>query len=67
MEERFFSFAISLSQVELYHSPFLHYRLVSNLEKINIENAANQNHLKVRVVLVTCIFNIDFWKRETSR
>ena len=44
------------------YSPFLHYRLVSSLEKINIENAGNQNHpdLEVRVVLVTCISNIDF-------
>ena len=35
--------------------------------RINIENTGNQNQpdLKVRVVLVTCIFNIDFllsWK-----
>ena len=37
------------------------------LSKIKIGNTGNQNHpdLKVRVVLVTCIFNIDFflsWK-----
>ena len=46
------------------HSPFLRYRLVSSLEKINIENTGNQNHtdLEVRVVLVTCISNIDFLK-----
>ena len=33
------------------------------LSKINIENTGNQNHpdLKVRLVLVTCIFNIDFF------
>ena len=33
------------------------------LSKINIENTGNQNHpdLKVRVVLVTCIFDIDFY------
>ena len=41
---------------------FLHYLLVPSLEKINIGNAGNQNHpdLEVRVVLVTCISNIDF-------
>ena len=36
--------------------------------KINNGNTGNQNHpdLKVRVVLVTCIFNIDLSKLETS-
>ena len=53
-------------RLELQHlsnySPFLHYWLVPSLEKINIGNAGNQNHpdLEVRVVLVTCISNIDF-------
>ena len=44
------------------HSPFLHYRLVSSLQKINIGNTGNQNHpdLKVRVVLVTCISNNEY-------
>ena len=44
-------------------SRFLHYWLVSRLETINIGKTGNQNHpdLEVRVVLVTCIFNIDFW------
>ena len=43
------------------YSPFLHYRLVSSLQDINIGKTGNQNHpdLKVRVVLVTCISNID--------
>ena len=33
------------------------------LSKINIENTGNQNHpdLKVREILVTCIFNFDFF------
>ena len=33
------------------------------LSKINIGNTGNQNHpdLEVRVVLVTCISNIDFF------
>ena len=33
------------------------------LRNINIGKTDNQNHpdLEVRVVLVTCIFNIDFW------
>ena len=48
------------------YSPFLHYWLVSSFQ-INIGNTGDQNHpdLEVRVVLVTCIFNIDFfiiWK-----
>ena len=30
------------------------------LTKINIGNAGNQNHPEVRVVLVTCISNIDY-------
>ena len=50
-----------------FYSPFLHYRLVSSLEIINIGNTGNQNNpdLEVRVVLVTCIPNIEFllsWK-----
>ena len=46
------------------NSPFLHYWLVSSFEIINIGNTGNQNHpdLEVRVVLVTCISNIDFLK-----
>ena len=53
---------IKLKLVIMLLTIFLHYRLVSSLEKINIENAGNQNHpdLEVRVVLVTCISNIDF-------
>ena len=45
------------------HSPFSHYRLVSSLEIIHIGNTGNQNHpdLEVRVVLVTCFSNIDFF------
>ena len=43
------------------YSQFLHYQLVSSLQKVNIGNTGNQNHpeFKVRVVLVTCISNID--------
>ena len=43
------------------HSPVLHYRPVSSLQETNIGNTGNQNHpdLKVRVILVTCILNID--------
>ena len=50
-------------QISLTYSPFLHYRLVSSLEIINIGNTGNQNHpdLKVSVVLVTCFSNFDFW------
>ena len=47
-----------------YYSPFfLHYRLVSRLETINIGKTGKQNHpdLEVSVALVTCFFNIDFW------
>ena len=48
--------------VYFHNSPFLHYWLVTSLEIINIGNTGNQNHpdLEVRVVLVTCISNIDF-------
>ena len=44
------------------YSPFLHYRLVSSLEIIDIGKTGNPNHpeLEVRVVLVACISNIDF-------
>ena len=49
----------------------MHYRLVSSFQKINIGNTGNQNHPDsvVSVVLVTCIFNIDFflsWKRADN-
>ena len=49
--------------LSILYSPFLHYRLVSSLLKINIGNTGNQNHpdLEVRVVLVTCISNIDYF------
>ena len=32
------------------------------LTKINIGNTGNQNHPDLRVVLVTCISNIDYFK-----
>ena len=40
----------------------MHYQLVSSVEKISIGHTGNQNHpdLEVRVVLVTCVSNIDF-------
>ena len=45
--------------VSHFHSPFLHYRLVSSLAIIKIGNTVNQKPPKVRVVLATCISNID--------
>ena len=45
-------------------SPCLHYLLVPRSSKINIGNTGNQNHpdLKLRVVLVTCFVNIDYFQ-----
>ena len=49
--------------IQVGYSPFLHYLLVPSSPKINIGNTGNQNHpdLKVRVVLVTCFCNINFF------
>ena len=42
---------VGLKEVYMSHSPFLHYRLVSSLEKINIENAGNQNRPDLNLTL----------------
>ena len=41
------------------YSPYLHYRLVFSLERIDYGNTGNKNHPDLKV-LVTCISNIVF-------
>ena len=62
-------FAFGGPVIDTIIDQFLHYRLVSSFQIIDIGNTGNQNHpdLEVRVVLVTCISNIDFCELETSR
>ena len=58
-----FKRSISVLEQKSY-SPFLHYLLVPISPKINIGNTGKQNHpdLEVRVVLVTCFSNIDYFE-----